>query len=120
MSQITFEQILTGIQSLPPENVETLREILNAPDAEQRRIEASRALANAASLRDFSKEREWLKEHRHEYVGQWIALKGDQLIIHGKDGRAVIAAAREAGHPDALIKLIEPEPEADHAIINLG
>lgn len=120
MSQITFEQILYGIQSLPPEEIEKLRQIIDVPDEEQRRIEIARALAHAWSLRDLKKEHQWLKEHRHEYAGQWVALKGDQLISHGPDGRAVIAAAREAGHPDAFIKLVTPEPPEGTAIINWG
>ncbi len=120
MSQITFEQILYGIQSLPPEEVEKLRGILNLPDEKQRRIEAARALAHAASLRDWSLDRQWLRDHRREYSGQWVAIKDGQLISHGPDGRAVIHAAREAGYPDALITLVEPEPDPNRAIINLG
>lgn len=120
MSQITFEQILYGIQSLPPEEIEKLREILNVPDEKQRKIEAARALAHAASLRDFSKDRQWLRDHRQEYAGQWVAIKDGHLISHGPDGRAVIRAAREAGYPDALITLVEPEPEPNRAVINLG
>jgi hypothetical protein len=120
MSQITFEQILYGIQSLPPEEIEKLREILNVPDEEQRKIEAARALAKAASLRDFSRDRQWLKEHRHEFAGYWVALMDGQLISHSRDAKAVFAAVREAGHPDALVVLVEPEPEPGHKIINLG
>jgi hypothetical protein len=32
--------------------------------------------ARAASLRNFSAERRWLADHRDEYAGQWVALKG--------------------------------------------
>ena len=43
---------------------------------------------------DFSKSREWLKQHRHEYVGQWIVLDGDRLIGAGNDPRPIVAQAR--------------------------
>jgi uncharacterized protein DUF5678 len=44
-----------------------------------------------------SKELRWLKEHRHEYMGQWVALDGDRLVAHGTNAREVFQAAREAG-----------------------
>jgi len=108
MSQAIFEQVLISIQSLPPELLAKLREILNAPSEREQKLEAARALARAASLRDFSADRQWLKEHRDEYAGQWVALKYGQLISHGTDLKSVRAAAKAAGHPDALLELVEP------------
>ncbi len=70
--------------------------------------DAVRELARAASLRDFTADRQWLKEHCDEYAGQWVALKSGQLISHGKDHLAVYRAAKAAGHPDALMELVEP------------
>lgn len=29
---------------------------------------------------DDIRERQWIKEHKHEYAGQWVALDGDRLI----------------------------------------
>ncbi len=46
---------------------------------------------------DLSRELHWLKEHRHEYTGQWVCVEGDQLIAHGPVAREVFAAARQAG-----------------------
>jgi hypothetical protein len=108
MSEITFEQVLIGIQSLPSKSRAKLREILNAPSETEQRLEAARELARAASLRDFSADRQWLKDHRDEYAGQWVALKYGQLISHGTDLKIVHAEAKAAGHPDALLELVEP------------
>ena|SRR6266545_4938357 len=108
MPEDAFEQVLISIQSLPPESLAKLREILNAPSEREQKLEAARALARAASLRDFSADRQWLKDHRDEYAGQWVALKYGQLISHGPDLQAVHAAAKDAGHPDALLELVEP------------
>lgn len=108
MSEITFEQVLIGIQSLPPEARAKLRDVLNTPSEREQRVEAARALARAASLRDFSADRQWLKDHRDEYAGQWVALKYGKLISHGADLKAVYATAKTAGYPDALLELVEP------------
>jgi hypothetical protein len=118
MSQLTFTQIIAGIQSLPPEDRAKVREILNAPTPEEQRIEAARALAHAASLRDLTEDYKWLKAHRAEYVGQWVALKDGQLISHGQNLKEVHAAAKASGHPDALLRFVEPD--SDRPFVYLG
>jgi len=109
MSQVNFEQVLLQVKALPPEDLAKLREYLKAQSEEEKAIEAARALARAASKRDLSAEYRWLREHGEEYVGQWVALKGDQLISHGPRGKEVHDAAVAAGHPDALMKLVQPD-----------
>lgn len=54
---------------------------------------------------DSSRQREmrWLSEHREEYAGQYVALWGDTLVAHGTDARKVLAEARIAGKPRALL-----------------
>jgi hypothetical protein len=60
---------------------------------------------------DLSRELTWLKEHQHEYLGQWVALAGDQLISHGANAREVAAAARAAGVAVPFITQIDPPAE---------
>jgi hypothetical protein len=55
-----------------------------------------------------SKELRWLEEHRHEYIGQWVALDGDRLVAHGTNAREVFQAAREAGVKVPFIEQILP------------
>ncbi len=62
-------------------------------------------------LIDISREKQWLKEHRHEYVGQWIALDGDRLISHGTNAREVSEAAREAGVVTPYFAHIDPDED---------
>jgi uncharacterized protein DUF5678 len=69
---------------------------------------SDRALARAASLRDFTADRQWLADHRDEYAGQWVALKFGRLISHGANAKEVHQAAQDAGHSDALLVLVEP------------
>jgi hypothetical protein len=57
---------------------------------------------------DASRELRWLKEHRREYVGQWVALDGDRLVSHGPDARAVYLAAREAGVEIPFVAHVDP------------
>lgn len=57
------------------------------------------------------RETEWLRQHRHEYAGQYVALDGDRLIAFGSDGRTVIRQAREAGVKAPYIARIEAADE---------
>jgi hypothetical protein len=57
------------------------------------------------------REYEWLRQHREEYAGQYVALFDDQLISHGPNLREVIKTAREAGYPRALMVRIEAPDE---------
>lgn len=126
MSQITCDQVISSIRFWPPEDVARLREALDAtqsqaPDIAQSKdaeAESLRAKARAASLRDFSAERKWLDEHRDEYAGQWVALKGDYLIHHSTNAKEVFAAADALGPFEALVVLVEPR--RDYPVINLG
>ena len=55
---------------------------------------------------DLSRELQWLKEHRQEYLKQWVALDGNQLIAHGPQAREVYAAARAAGLKSPFVEFI--------------
>ena len=52
------------------------------------------SIRSVAEPLDCKLEMRWISEHRKEYPGEWVALDGDRLIAHGKQGAAVIAAAR--------------------------
>jgi len=61
--------------------------------------------------RYFRREMEWLKQHRHEYPGQYVAIEGDKLFAHGTNGRKALAEARQAGAKRPLMVRIEAEDE---------
>jgi plasmid stability protein len=65
-------------------------------------------LAKDLPVRDRSRETGWLREHRDEYAGQWVALDGDRLIASGDDLKQVATTARQSGVPDALMMRVEP------------
>ncbi len=112
MSQVTHEQVLSQVQALVPDDLEKLREYLNAQTEKDKAIKLARSLAQ----RDLSAEYRWIKEHREQYARQWVALKGDQLISHGENGTDVMKAAVAAGHPDAFFKLILSAEEEKYTV----
>lgn len=55
-----------------------------------------------------AKEAEWLVANREAYMGQWVALDGDQLLASGSSAREVFAAV--AGYaPTPLVTKIRPD-----------
>jgi hypothetical protein len=58
---------------------------------------------------DCTQEMRWLKEHRAEYVGQWVALDGDRLLAHGTNSREVREEARKSGVELPLVVEIEAD-----------
>ena len=111
MQEISYEHVLSQVKALPPEDAAKLRAYLNAQEKQDKLIDAARAQAHAASLRDLSAEQEWIETNRDEYAGQWVALKDGQLLSHGTHGKEVHAAVVAAGHPDALLVLVQPKDE---------
>jgi hypothetical protein len=57
----------------------------------------------------------WLKQNGRNYIGQWIALEGNQLLAYGKTHREVLDAARATGAQSPLIHLVE---DPDMPILN--
>ena len=108
LQQIEAEAAGPGVSEPNKSESYPSRHTSEMTNGEVQRAHAVRELARAASLRDFTADRQWLKEHCDEYAGQWVALKHGQLISHGKDHLAVYRAAKAAGHPDALMELVEP------------
>ena len=61
--------------------------------------------------RYFRREYEWLRQHRHEYPGQYVVLEGDKLFAHGPNGRKALAEARQAGAKHPVVVRVEAEDE---------
>jgi len=57
---------------------------------------------------DFSREMRWIKEHKREYAGQWVALDGDRLLCHGMNPKEVFDAADQSGVEDPFFVHLEP------------
>jgi hypothetical protein len=62
--------------------------------------------------RPLDRERAWLREHAHEYRGQWLAIFGDQLLAADKSLANVMKVVRETpGAEDALLHFQGPHWE---------
>lgn len=50
----------------------------------------------------------WLKEHRSEYAGKYVALDGERLIGFGTTFREASESAREAGVERPFVDYVSP------------
>ncbi len=63
---------------------------------------------------DLSKEREWVRQHKDEYRGQWVVLDGDRLVGHAAkapDVTVYVEQARAEGVRSPYVKLIPLDDE---------
>lgn len=77
-----------------------LVEYLKEQAQKDKEIEAATAQTNGQTEKSALScrlEYEWLRQHRHEHPGQYVALDGDRLIAHADSLREVYRLAREAG-----------------------
>ncbi len=103
-----LQQIIAEIETLTPQYLYQLRQMLD---------EKLKALAAAPpnvprivgtyTPKDRSQENEWVRQHREEYAGQWVALDGDRLLAHGFRLKEVVEAAKKCGINDALFIQVE-------------
>lgn len=54
---------------------------------------------------------EWLKSHREEHGGQYVALDGDQLLAVGSSYRIAREKALAAGKPNAFVTYLSKPDE---------
>jgi hypothetical protein len=53
-------------------------------------------------------QEEWLKAHRKEYGGLYVALDGDRLLGTGKNYPEAVEAAKRAGIKNAYVDFVPP------------
>lgn len=92
-TQSPFEQVAQIIRSLPLEDYDRVRQILD--EEEKKKLEKAEKLQR--DIERWKKTDKWLQENRHNYLGQWVCLYGDELIAHGTDALEVDARAKAAG-----------------------
>lgn len=66
-----------------------------------------RVVAKGLPNKDRTREAEWLRKHRDDYAGLWVALDGERLIASGDDLKQVAKTARRLGVADALMMRVE-------------
>lgn len=99
----TFEEVFEEARKLPIEEQRRLRAALYAFDTNG---------GTRPALRTKEQERAWIEVHRDEYLGQWVALDGDNLIAHGVDPRGVYEEARAQGITAPYLVHVTPKAKA--------
>ena len=107
MASAEVERIIEVARRLPPDERRRLREALDREDRPK--------VPPRGHTVDLSRELRWIEEHRAEYAGQWVAVRGDRLLGSGPDGRQVYEAARAAGDERPFVKRVEPNGELPFA-----
>jgi hypothetical protein len=107
----TLEQIIEKALTLSPADKEKLRQFL---DLELEQVKArDRAQPTPGENGDDdtrARRLEWLKSHREEYGGQYVALDGAQLIAVGPNYPNAREKALAAGKPNAFVTYL-PKPD---------
>ncbi len=107
-----LSQVLLGSQfSAPatiPDRVSSVQ-ALNVPQSTKR--------SSHRSL-----EMEFLRSHPEifaRYVGEWVALEGQQIVAHGRDPAKVVAGARRARVKIPFVFRVQPKPAANSGTLGL-
>lgn len=105
----SLEQMIEAAKHLPPQDRRSLQEWL--AQQEQRDVEEQQKAARLQhELEQYQRAKQWIAEHRAKYLGQWVALEGDQLISHSLDAKQVYVAAKASGIRSPFIVQIIEEP----------
>ncbi|HEX4949553.1 MAG TPA: hypothetical protein VFZ34_22950 [Blastocatellia bacterium] len=94
MSEITLENVYRQAQQLPPEEQQKLIEAISA---RLKKKPLGQRVHPSVPYKDRSREHQWLRENSRKYIGQWVGLEGDRLLVHGTDAKEVFAAADATG-----------------------
>ena len=112
MEHTTFEQAIEIVKALPSEDRERFGEWFK--DQEQLdKTASSQTMPSVLEQREarFRRALRWLEENKVKYMGQWVALDGDQLLAAGTDGKQVYAEAVAAGVAVPLLQQIKAEDD---------
>ena len=116
----TLEQIIEDARKLPAEEQRQLRAALETLDSNGEAQPANQEPSpqKLQSLHGYNgddeirqRRLEWLKSHREEYGGQYVALDGDQLLAVGPNYRIAREKALAAGKPKAFVTYLSKPDE---------
>lgn len=71
----------------------------------------SQHAARRVPLNGRRRELAWICTPDAHYMGEWVALEGDEVVAHGQDGKAVYESARAKGITSPFMFFVsEPDP----------
>lgn len=108
----TLEQIIDEARSLSPAEKRKLREVLDL-ELDQVKVpdRAQRMPSDNGNQETRERRLEWLKSHREEYAGQYVALLGDVLVGHGPTIREAHEQAKHQGIENPFLVRLTSESE---------
>ena len=107
-----LEQIIDEARSLSYAEKRELRQALDA-ELERQEPHGPARLTQSNGDDDATRTRrlEWLKAHREQYAGQYVALAGDELVGHGRTIREAHDQAKEKGVENPFLVRLTSESE---------
>jgi hypothetical protein len=107
-----LEHIINEVRSLTWSEQRELRQALE-DELEQQQTQPVRSVqsSNGDDAKTRERRLEWLKSHRDEYGGQYVALDRDKLIAVGPTYRSTRQKAVAAGKPDAFVTYLSKSDE---------
>jgi regulator of replication initiation timing len=117
----TLEQIIEEASRLPVEEQRRLRAALETLDSNAEAQPANQKQPQSLHVNNGDDEirqlrMDWLKTHREEYGGQYVALDGDQLLAVGPNYRIAKEKALAVGNPNAFVTYLSKP----HEIAEMG
>ena|SRR5258708_513763 len=116
----TLEQIIEEARRLPVDEQRRLRAALETIDSngEAQPVNQEPSPHKLQSLHGSNgneqvrqRRMEWLKSHREEYGGQYVALDDDQFLAVGPNYRVAREKALAAGKPNAFVTYLSKADE---------
>lgn len=108
-----LEQIINETRALSYAEKRKLRQVLDAElENEEPHYHIGPARSNNGDD-DATRARrlEWLKAHREEYAGQYVALAGDVLVGHGRTIREAYDQAKDKGVENPFLVRLASESD---------
>ena len=108
----TLEQIIDEARALSPAEKRELRRALDCEleqELEPERTQSAQRDGGDEQIRQ--RRMEWLKLHREEFAGQYVALDGEVLVGHGATIREAHQQAKERGVENPFLVRLTSENE---------
>ena len=107
MSSEVLEELKERAASLTPEEMRDLEAFLR----EQERAKSKTPPPTDDDAERQRKQTEWLKAHREEYAGRYVALVGDKLVGIGATIREAREQAKANGIAEPLLAFVSSEKD---------
>lgn len=108
MSTLTVENMLKLYEQMPAAEQQRLRALLIEQEPQAKAPRDKRVPCEP--MPDRTREHEWVKAHKQEYAGLWVALDGDRLVAASPNRLELSEAVRADGGRLPLILRV-PSPD---------